>query len=84
MRVRGPWSVEPATPMSDFPHEVFELDPRSGMNALVAEAHGIDDAYLIAAAPEMYEALKAVAHHADDECGFMVKVRAAIQKAQGL
>lgn len=31
----------------------------------------------------MLAALKEVAHHADDEAGFMVLVRAAIEKAEG-
>jgi len=41
------------------------------------------NAQLIAAAPELLDALKEVAHHADDECGFMVLVKAAIAKAEG-
>lgn len=41
------------------------------------------NAQLIASAPEMLQALQEVAHHADDECGFMVVVRAAIAKANG-
>lgn len=32
---------------------------------------------------ELLAALREVAHHADDECGFMVTVRAAIAKAEG-
>jgi hypothetical protein len=31
----------------------------------------------------MFAALKEVAHHADDESGFMVLVRAALAKAEG-
>lgn len=46
-------------------------------------AEAIANAHLIAAAPKMLEALREVAHHADDECGFMVLVRAAILKAEG-
>jgi hypothetical protein len=40
------------------------------------------NARLIAAAPDMLAALREVAHHADDECGFMVLVKAAIAKAE--
>jgi len=42
------------------------------------------NARLIAAAPDLLAALKEVAHHADDECGFMVQVKAAIAKAEGV
>lgn len=40
------------------------------------------NANLIAAAPDMLAALQQVAHHADDEAGFMVSVRRAISLAQ--
>ncbi len=42
------------------------------------------NARLIAAAPDMLAALRSVAQHADDEAGFMVLVRAAITKAEGM
>ena len=41
------------------------------------------NAHLIAAAPDLLAALKEVASHADDECGFMPLARAAIAKAEG-
>lgn len=41
------------------------------------------NARLISAAPDLLRALQEVAHHADDEYGFMVDVRAAIVKATG-
>ncbi len=40
------------------------------------------NAALMAAAPTMLEALRTVSHHADDEAGFMVDVRAAIALAE--
>lgn len=44
----------------------------------------IELAHKIAAAEQMYEALKEVAHHADDECGFMMDVEAALTAARGV
>lgn len=83
----GPWNARPRRGNGDE-WWVEAAPKRPGGAGYVAEcvgrqAENSDNAHLIAAAPDLYEALKEVAHHADDECGFMVNVRAALSKAEG-
>jgi hypothetical protein len=95
----GPWTHEQGTLEGqkqsywnvDGAPEPFRLDdgtlcdPFARGVCMVYSHEGAGEAntHLIAAAPTMLAALYEVAHHADDECGFMADVRAAIAKAEG-
>lgn len=87
----GPWKTAGASDfavMSDTPAGRFlvgvahhgaqrtPIDCRE-IPAEVARAN----ARIFAAGPQMLEALQEVAHHADDEAGFMVQVRTALARA---
>ena len=84
----GPWRLSYSLPTDQFvvlsdgspQGSVARIDV-SQSSVLFAQIE--PNARLIAAAPELLDALKEVAHHADDECGFMVQVKAAIAKAEG-
>jgi len=74
----GPWAVTPDS------FVMAGSRPSIGVARVITHAKEfVANARLIAAAPNLLEALREVEHHADDECGFMVLVRAAIAKAEG-
>ncbi len=80
----GPWSVDD-NPKSDF----IDIEPMVCRIERGTLAH-LDNARLIAAAPELLEACKialVTAYEADvasdEDGGWMVKMRAAIAKAEG-
>jgi len=83
----GPWVVDP----DDRPGMEYNIHvvSRCGLICFMAHSGKADNsefeanAHLISAAPEMYKALLEVRHHANDECGFMVNVTAALAKAEG-
>lgn len=85
----GPWTLGHVGQ-----HGAFEIgvNYRHGLPSFVVagrndvshrSAESAANARLIAAAPDMLAALREVAHHADEECGFMMLVKAAIARAEG-
>lgn len=59
----GPWNVS----ATKFRNEVVD-NAHTGIWRLVAECRNADDATLIAAAPEMFEALGAILDFVNDHC----------------
>ena len=89
----GPWLVEEASHFSSLIYTLHDDEGYEGekMNVLQIYQDGLglgdvyaavrkEDAHLIAAAPEMYEALKAIVEGGNN---VMDKVEAALNKAEG-
>ena len=79
----GPWAAE-IQPV--FGHIYIRQDPKNwkGMGyKWIADCRDSNDAHLIAAAPDMYEALAQIVFDWDGEPEDMADARAAIAKAEG-
>ncbi len=76
-------------PKTEWRAESLESEGLPGLwcvyagNRLIVTGLDKPTALDIAAVKEMKAALEETAHHADDEAGFMVQVRAALSKARG-
>ena len=81
----APWSRRLGVCRNDHPDTSADVLGAHGEFVADCGCHELanGNARLIAAAPDMLDALREVAHHADDGCGFMVNVRAALAKAEG-
>lgn len=74
----GPWEVAPGNDVTGYPY--FYIN---GMSRSVELGELVANARLIAAAPEMLEALKEIVHNWDGEPEDMAAANAAIAKATG-